>query len=248
MKTLKKIKRLFILTVLFLGMTIVSISCSKDSSAAFTCATCHDTPEALAANDGNAKGIYKGTEAGSTGSLYINIQNGSSTIAGTMVLDGESILLTSSIAYVDGEAYVAPFTGTFDGDPISITFSVALDGTTPLVTASNIPGHPDATFILYKETSTSLIEVFQGTYAKTGGETGVFNIMLSRALNKWGGIAMNNEQGSEADELDGTINANNQLILTGNELIIGTLSGDEINGSFMDGNSATITITGLRTL
>jgi hypothetical protein len=248
MKTPKKIKRLINLTALFIGIGIVTISCSKDSSGSITCETCHDTPDALAPNDAIAKGVYKGVEVGSTGSLYINIQNGSTTITGTMILDGETVLLVSSVAYVDGQAYVAPFTGVFNGSPISITFSVALDGTMPLVTAANIPGHADATFILYKETSTSLIEVFQGSYTKTGGETGVFNIMLSRALNKWGGIALNDEAGSEADELDGIINGNNQLIVTGNGVNIGTLSGDEINGSFTDSNSATINISGHRTL
>ncbi len=247
MKTLKKIKRLIMVSALFLGMGIISISCSKDNASAYTCATCHSTPEALAANDASAKGIYKGTEVGSSGTLSINIQNGSSTITGTMVLDGVSVALTSSVAYVDGQAYVAPFTGVFNGSPISITFSVAIGGGTPLVTSSNIPGHPNATFTLYKETSTSLIEVFEGTYSKTG-ETGVFNILLSRSLNKWGGVALNNAQGSTADHIEGTINANNQLIVTENGVNIGTISGDEIHGNFQDGNGATITITGHRTL
>ncbi|WP_309612584.1 hypothetical protein [Flavobacterium sp.] len=248
MKVFKKTKGIVMLSVVIFGISLFVLSCSKDS-ASYTCATCHDTPEALVANDGSAKGIYKGTEVGSSGTLSINIQNGSSTITGVMVLDGESVILTSSVAYVDGAAYVAPFTGVFDGSPISITFSVAIGGLTPLVTASNIPGHPDATFTLYKETSTSLIEVFEGTYTKTGGETGVFNILLSRALNKWGGVALNDEPGSEPDDdIDGTINASNQLIVTGNGVNIGTISGDEIHGSFVDGNSATINITGHRTL
>lgn len=248
MKVLKKTKRIVMLAVVIFGISLFVLSCSKDSSSAYTCATCHDTPDALAANDASAKGIYKGTEVGSTGTLSINIQNGSNTITGVMVLDRVSVILSSSVAYVDGAAYVAPFTGVFNGSPISITFSVAIGGLTPLVTASNIPGHPNATFTLYKETSTSLIEVFEGTYAKTGGETGVFNILLSRALNKWGGIALNNAQGSNPSDIEGTINASNQLIVTENGVNIGTISGDEIHGSFVDGNSATITITGHRTL
>lgn len=247
MKVFKSTKWLVMMALVICWISLFILSCSKDSSDSYTCATCHDTPEALAANDASAKGIYKGIEAGSTGTLSINIQNGSSNITGTMVLDGETVLLASTVAYVDGQAYVAPFTGIFNGSPISITFSVAVGGTTPLVTASSIPGHADAIFTLYKETSTSLIEAFEGTYSKTG-ETGVFNIVLSRALDKWGGVALNNASGSTADHFSGTINASNQLIVTENGLIIGTISGDEINGSFVDGNSATVTVTGHRTL
>lgn len=248
MKTVQKTKGFLMLAVVIFGISVIAFSCSSDSSSAYTCASCHDTPEALAVNDASAKGIYKGVEAGSTGTLSINILNGSSTITATMVLDGISAVLTSSVAYVDGQAYVAPFTGTYDGSAVSITFSVAIGGLSPIVSASNIPGHAGATFVLYKETSESLIEAFEGTYTKTGGETGVFNILLSRALNKWGGVALNNAAGSLSDEIDGTINADNQLILTGGAPIIGTLSGDEIHGSFQDSNQDTITITGHRTL
>ncbi|MEO5776493.1 MAG: hypothetical protein ABIQ27_06290 [Flavobacterium sp.] len=247
MKKIQTSKLLLMWAVVILGISAIAFSCSSDSSA-YTCASCHDTPEALAANDGSAKGIYKGVEAGSTGTLSINILNGSSTITATMVLDGVTALLTSSVAFVDGQAYVAPFTGTYNGTAVSITFSVAIGGLSPIVTASNIPGHAGATFVLYKETSVSLIEAFEGTYTKTGGETGVFNILLSRALNKWGGVALNNEAGSTSDEIDGTINADNQLIVNGNGIILGTVSGDEIHGSFQDSSLATISITGHRTL
>ena len=248
MKTKQK-KQFLILIVILFGISVITFSCSKsDSSSPYTCAACHTAPDALAANDASAKGVYKGIEAGSSGTLSINIQNGSSTISATMVLDGVSVILTSSVAYVAGQGYVAPFTGFFNGSPISISFSVAIGGLTPLVTASNIPGHANATFTLYKETSTSLIEAFEGTYTKTGGQTGVFNILLSRALNKWGGIALNNAAGSETDSFDGTLNASNQLIVNGNGTILGTISGDEIHGSFQDSSQATITTTAHRTL
>lgn len=243
-----------ILSVLSISvfLSIVSISfnsCSKDSSSdpAYECLTCASVPDALAENDASAKGVYKGIVVGSTGSLYIDIQNGSSTITGTLVLDGTSVALTSSVAYVDGQPYLAPFTGTYNGSPISITFSVGLSGTTPTVISSDIPGHPNTVFTLYKETSTSLIEAFEGVYTKPG-KTGTFNILLSRGLNLWGGIAKGNEAGAEVDEVDGSINSNNQLVEGSNGTILGTLSGDEINGSFQDGNGDTVTIHGERTL
>jgi len=223
-------------------------SCSKDDEtpvASYTCLSCKTTPEASAANDASVKGIYKGIIIGSTGTISINIQNGSSTITATMVLDGVSVALTSNVSLVDGQPYVAPFTGTFNGTPISITFSVGLGGTSPTMVSSSIPGHPNAVFVLTKETSTSLIEGFEGNYTVTGGEKGVFNIVLSRSLAKFGYIAREDGQ-SDTDSGSGTINASSQLILDGR--VVGTITGDELNGSFKDDNNRTVTITGKRTL
>ena len=247
MKTKQKTKQFLMMAVVILGISIITFSCSKsDSSSAYTCTTCHTAPDALAVNDASAKGVYKGIEVGSSGTLSINIQNGSSTITGTLVLDGITAALTSSVTYTAGQAYVAPFTGTYNGSAVSITFSVGLSGGAPTVVTSSIPGHPGATFTLYKETSTSLIEAFEGTYSKTG-ETGTLNILLSRGLNLWGGVALNNAAGSTASNVDGTINASNQLIET-NGTNVGTISGDVINGTFQDSNNATITINCHRTL
>lgn len=248
MKTKQKTKQFLMLAVVLFGISIITFSCSKsDSSTPYTCSTCHSAPDALAANDASAKGIYKGIEVGSSGTLSINIQNGSSTITGTLVLDGITAALTSSVTYNAGQAYLAPFTGTYNGSAVTITFSVGLGGGTPTVVSSNIPGHPNATFTLYKETSTSLIEAFEGTYSKTG-ETGVLNLLLSRGLNLWGGVALNNAAGSTASDVNGTINANNQLIVTSNGANIGTISGDEIHGTFQGSNNETITVTAHRTL
>jgi len=247
MKTFKKLIALLIFPAFLIGIGITTNSCSKEDSAkdpVYSCATCNTTPQALAANNASVKGIYKGIVVGSTGTLSINIQNGSSTITGTIVLDGVSVALTSNVAVVDGQTYVAPFTGTFNGSPISITFSIGLSGSTPTVITSSIPGHPNSVFTIYKETSTSLIEAFEGTYSKTG-ETGTFNILLSRAITKWGYVAKK-DGSTSIDSGSGTINSSNQLILEGRT--IATITGDQLKGSFVDNNNATITVTGKRTL
>lgn len=247
MKTFKRLIALLIFPAFIVGIGIMTNSCSKEDDAktpAYTCATCNTTPQALAVNDVSVKGIYKGIVVGSTGTLSINIQNGSSSITGTMVLDGVSVALTSNVAVVAGQTYVAPFTGTYNGSPISITFSIGLSGSTPTVTSSSIPGHPNAVFNLYKETSTSLIEAFEGTYSKPG-ETGTFNILLSKSLLKWGYV-VKKDGSSSTDSGSGTINSSNQLILDGKT--IATITGDELNGTFVDTNNATITIIGKRTL
>ena len=246
MKTLKNRIELLIFSVFLIGILISS--CSNDDETpvvSYTCLTCKTTPDALAANDASIKGMYKGIIIGSTGTISINIQNGSSAITATMVLDGVSVALTSNVVLVDGQSYVAPFTGTLNGSPISMTFSVGLGGTSPTMVSSSIPGHPNAVFVLSKETSTSLIEGFEGNYSVTGGEKGVFNIVLSRSLAKFGYVVKEDGQ-TDTDSGSGTINSNSQLILEGR--VIGTITGDALNGSFKDDNDRTVTITGKRTL
>lgn len=246
MKTFKNQIALLIFPAFLIG--ILMTSCSKDDEtpvASYTCLTCKTTPDALAANDASVKGMYKGIIIGSTGTISINIQNGSSTITATMVLDGVSVALTSNVAVVDGQSYVAPFTGTFNGSPITMTFSVGLGGSSPTMVSSSIPGHPNAVFVLSKETSTSLIEGFEGTYAVTGGEKGVFNIVLSRSLAKFGYVVREDGQ-TDTDSGSGTINSSSQLLLDGR--VIGTITGDALNGSFKDDTNRTVTVTGKRTL
>jgi hypothetical protein len=246
MKTFKNRIAFLILPAFFIG--ILMTSCSKDEetpAASYTCSTCKTTPDALAANDASVKGMYKGIIIGSTGTISINIQNGSSTITATMVLDGVSVALTSNVAVVDGQSYVAPFTGTFNGSPITMTFSVGLGGSSPTMLSSSIPGHPNAVFVLSKETSTSLIEAFEGNYSVTGGEKGVFNIVLSRSLAKFGYVVREDGQ-TDTDSGSGTINTSSQLLLDGR--VIGTITGDALNGSFKDDTNRTVTVTGKRTL
>lgn len=249
MKTIQKLLTVMLFPAFFAAMALIIISCSKDDAApapvAYTCASCNDIPDALAANDADVKGIYKGIVVGSTGTISINIQNGSNAITATMVLDGVSVTLTSSVSTVNGQPYVAPFTGTFNGSPVSITFAVGLGGASPTMVSSDIPGHPNAIFDLYKETSTSLIEAFEGTYSKPG-TTGIFNILLSKGIGRWGAIAKANGQ-TETNTAGGIINASNQLV-EDNGTIVGTIAGDQLSGSFIGGDNATVTITGYRTL
>lgn len=244
----------FAFLFLFTGMFLMATSCSDDDDTVpidqpYVCSTCTDTPDALAENDASINGIYKGITVGSTGTISINIQNGSNTITATLVLDDVSIALISTVTVVEGEPYVAPFTGTYNGNPISITFSVGLNGETPTVVTSDIPGHPDAVFEIYKETSTSLIEAFEGEFTITGGsqtETGVFNFVLSRSLEGFSGIAKTDITG-ETTEVYGSYNNLGQLIDEGGT-IIGTITGDELHGQFSDADNDLVTLVGYRTL
>lgn len=246
MKIFKKRIALLIFPAFLIG--ILMTSCSKSDEApvaSYTCMTCKTTPDALVANDVSVKGVYKGVIIGSTGTISINIQNGSSTITATMVLDGVSVALTSSVSLVDGQPYVAPFTGTFNGSPITMTFSVGLGGTSPTMVSSSIPGHPNAVFLLSKETSTSLIEAFQGTYTYDG-QTGVFNIVIARSVSKWGYVEKNNQSGATSTG-SGTLNSSGQLLDKDNK-IVATITGDLIHGSSTNSSGKTVVIDGKRTL
>ncbi len=224
---------------------LFSTSCKKDSTATpYTCASCVQSPDALAANDNSSKGIYKGVVIGSTGTIKFNIANNGTDITALLVIDGVSATLTSTLAWVGGQPYVAPFTGTFNGSAATITFSVDSDGTNATIVSSNIPGHASAVFAIIKESSTALVEGYNGTYSTTRPETGVFNILISRTAGLWGGISKENGQ-SSTEDVDGTF-VNGKLFQSTTQ--IGTLNGDVITGSFQDSNNSTVTIEGRRVL
>lgn len=238
---------------LLLGLSVFFLltSCKKDSTPAktgssYTCTTCSAAPEAVAEDDASSKGIYKGVVIGSTGTIKFDVFNGSNTIIATMVIDGATVILTSDITWSDGEALVAPFTGVLNGSPVTINFQVNQDGSGATVTSSDIPGHPLAQFAIAKETSTSLIESYEGTYSTTKPEKGTFNLLLSRQVLRFGGIARKDGD-SEIDSFDGSITSDGKLMESGDQYI-GTLSGDNIDGQFKDNNGVSITIKGKRTL
>jgi hypothetical protein len=246
----KKNARVFLCA--FSLLVIAASACKKDSkddTEPFKCTSCTTQPQALAANDASSKGIYKGIIIGSSGTIAFNVLNGGTTINAVMVLDGTTVNLTSSITWVSGQPYVAPFTGTLNGGAVTINFSVNASGTGPAVLSATIPGHGSAQFRLVKETSTSLLEAFEGTYSSTLPETGTFNLLVSRTLGQFGG-ASRKTAGTSNGNFDGTVDAAGKMAInTGSgSTVIGTVSGDGISGSFKDGNNSTITITAKRTL
>lgn len=215
--------------------------------AAYKCVTCKTTPDALAANNSSSKGVYKGVMIGSTGTIMFDIANNGNTITAVLIIDGITVNLTSAVTWVSGQSYTAPFTGTLNGTTVTINFSVGLSGGTPTVTSSNIPGHPNASLNIIKETSSNLLECFEGTYSTTLPETGIFNLMLSRSLNTW--TAVSRKTGSTTSNVgNGIITDNNLIDPSQNNRVIGVLNMDGLNGNFVDANGKTVTVTGKRTL
>ena len=243
-------KKLSLLLAIF--STLTFNACKKNNEVVITppapykCVSCKTTPDALAANNASSKGIYKGVVIGSSGTIMFDIANNGTTITAVMIIDGITVNLTSNVTWVAGQQYVAPFTGTLNGSPVTINFSVGLSGSSPTVTSSTIPGHPNATLTVVKETSNDLIECFEGTYSTTLPETGTFNIILSRTVAIWGAIARKTGA-AVTTSTNGTI-SNNKLFVTGQTQSVGTLNSDQLSGTSQDSNNSTVTITGQRTL
>jgi hypothetical protein len=237
-----------ILFIIVATLTFTYSGCKKSSSKkkeeTFTCSTCKKTPDAVAANDASAKGVYKGVLIGSTGTIAFDVNNSGNTFTATMVIDGATVVLTSTVNYVAGEAYTSNFKGTMGGQPVSVHFTVGAGGQDPQVTTADIPGHASITFILVKETSTALIEGFEGTYDTSKGESGTFNILLSRAIKRWGALVRKNGSNQTSNE-DGIINSND---LMDDGHILATINGDALEGHTNDNNGNTVNVKGKRTL
>ncbi len=238
-------KKLVLLSLLA-ATTIVACKKKDDAPAVYTCTACSTAPTALAANDASSKGIYKGVIIGSSGTISFDVMNSGTTITAKMVIDGVTVNLTSDVTWTAGQPVVAPFTGTLNGSPVSITFRIGISGDSATVTAVNIPGHPNAELTVIKETSTSLVQCFEGTYHTTKPEDGTFNMIVSKTARIWGAQARENGS-TESDGVGGTVTADNKLV-ENNGTTMGTITGDVVEGSFSDSNGKTVTIKGKRTL
>lgn len=221
------------------------------TTPSYSCTSCITAPEAKSAYDNSSRGMYKGVVIGSSGTIKFDIGNtDTSTIKAYMVIDGVSVTLTANVKWVAGSSYVSPFTGTLNGETVSITFSVDATGANPTVTSMNIPGHPNATLAIAKETSTSLIKVFEGTAKNTTtSKNATFNLMLSTSLKRW--YARVREDGSTgSSSVEGTFD-NNILSFDDGKGATGsaTLSGDNIiNGTWKNSKPEAGTWEAKRTL
>lgn len=243
MKNLKKITFAAALLVAF----FVS-SCGKDDSTTKAPdVVLVKTPEAVVANNSSSKGVYKGVIIGSTGTVKFDIANNGTTITATLVIDGVTANLTSTTPVVAGSKFVGKFTGTLGSTSVELTFSVDADGKNPAISLISIPGHPNAVVVVNKETSTSLIEAFTGTYSNTKPEKGTFNMIINRTEGTWSVVARV-DGGTEYHIESGTIV--NGKLLDSQKKIIATLGTDTIDGTFTGGqnNTEVTTVKGTRSL
>ncbi len=165
-----------------------------------------------------------------------------------MVIDGVTAVLSSAVVWVAGQPYIADFTGTLNGSAATVRFSVDQNGGSPTIVSSNIPGHLNASLNVIKETSLGLVECFEGTYHSTKPEDGSLSFILSRTLNTWTGVARPNGTNTSGNAGIGVITNNKLIDPSQNNYSLGTLNGDNLNGSFLDNNGKTITTVAKRTL
>lgn len=128
-------------------------------SAPYRCLSCKTVPEAKAENDNSFKGVYLAVNPKS--SVVVDVMNASDDLTAKMRIGGEVVTFTAKDMILDGDIYMGRFDGIYKDSPVSFNFSVAQDGTSPKIASDSFPG----LFTVSKETSTSMIEVFDGTWA-----------------------------------------------------------------------------------
>lgn len=156
---MKKIFMFLVLSSLFYG-------CSDSSEKSISI----EKSLANVAHDSSNYGIYKGVFIGSTGAILININNDNSVIALVTINDVETTYTSNSIVKVNQTTNVQFVNGTN-----TFEFNVDGNGRNPTISKIMISSHPNAEMAVLKETSTSLVKCYLGTYS--GPDFGTFNII-----------------------------------------------------------------------
>jgi hypothetical protein len=195
------------------------------------------TPEAVAEHDSKSGGIYKGILVGSTGTIKISLQGGSSTAV--LTFNGETRTLTTNSLnnWSSGQAIS---NAVFSSGNWTMNFSVDPNGQNASI-AVTIPNHSVGAELV-KETSTTLVQAFEGTYS--GAATGTWNFVVRgnavRGIRKW-------SQDNVKVPISGTLNG---TTLNG-QGYTGTINGNSASGTWTEDTpqfKGSGTWTGKRTL
>lgn len=233
MKSKKSISLFLILLSLILN------SCSKSDDKVTTSDNLSLVPIAKSQYDNSNFGIYKGVFVGSSGIIIVNINN-DNTLKATLIINDITYNFTTNKTLQQNQETTINFVSGSD----YLTFSVDKDGRNPNFTNLKIEGHPNAAINAAKETSTTLIKCYEGTYS--GGSSGVFNVLIYG--NSIKGLVENNSTNS-IDIAEGEIN-NNEIIgdITSGATFSGTLNGNSFSGTWKNAQYNQIgTFTGKRT-
>lgn len=162
-------------------VVLLFTACKKsgDSNEAPDTGNFSNTPLAKAAYDNNNYGIYKGVFVGSSGTVVINVNN-DNTITATLKVDGTTYNFTSTQTVQQNQATSINFSSGSN----SFSFTADANGANPKVSNIVFTGHPDAAVAIMKETSSSLVKLYEGTYKENaaGGETGIWNMVITTSL------------------------------------------------------------------
>ena len=233
MKSIKSICSFFII------LSLLFNSCSKSDGEVTNENSLSQVPIAKSKFDKSNFGIYKGVFVGSSGTIIVNVNN-DNTLSATLIINGITYNFTTSETLQQNKDITINFVSGSD----SLTFSVSANGDNPNFTNLKIEGHLNAAINVVKETSTTLIKCYEGTYS--GGSGGVFNVLIYG--NSIKGLVENNST-NLIDIAEGEVN-NNQIIgdVTSGATFSGTLNGNSFSGTWKNAQYNQIgTFTGKRT-
>jgi len=152
-----------------MAFSLTFIACSKDDEKG----TEVPKSEAKQEFDQNNYGIYRGVFVGSSGIVAVNLGNNGNSPFAILIIDGVTLNFTTTQTVTQG----INSTIRFEQGNNSFVFSVNANGSNPTVTDIDIAGHPNAQIIIAKETSSVVVECYEGTY--TGPySSGTFNAII----------------------------------------------------------------------
>jgi len=206
-------KRIIYLFIAVLIASLTFVSCKKDDGEkGINIQASEAKPEFDASN----YGVYRGVFAVGNGCIVINLNNSGTTPVAHVEVNGKKYTLTTTDAPAEGVGT----TITFSKESDIVVFSVNANGTNPKITSATIAGKSEQV-IVAKETSTTVVECYLGTFSG-GGVAGTFNMVIT-------GDKLNVSYSFTGDTYPESYGS-------------GNLSGNSISGSFSDG----VTFTGTR--
>jgi hypothetical protein len=207
--------------LILIVLTIIQ-SCSSNSESSNT-QSLTQTPQAKIEHNQSNYGIYKGVFVGSSGIIILDINNSSTTISASLIIDGNTLNFVSNQTIQANQATTLNFVNGAN----SFTFSVAANGNNPTITNLLINGHPNAAILVVKETSTTLVKCFEGSYS--GGDSGTFNGVI------YGNILYGLIGNADTDIYTANGSVNNNQIEGSTQIgstISGTLNGNSCSGTW----------------
>ncbi|TDE45450.1 hypothetical protein E0I26_05715 [Flavobacterium rhamnosiphilum] len=227
----------------FLALLLIStltFSCSNDDSSQ---PKFSETPTALAKFDGSNFGTYKGVFTGSTGTIVINL-NDDNTKSAVLTIDGKAYTYTATETSANGQVTIGL---TFTNGASSFDFNVSASGEEPNITNIIIIGHPLAGIEIQKEYSDKIVKCYIGTYTgldKKNYEP--FNMSLSK--DKLIGLAARPVSNEEPVSMTGSVLLNTFMGTAGNGSFKGTITDENINGTWENTDGDKGTFSGKRAL
>lgn len=219
-------KKIILLLVFSMAFASCSDDDKNDTSTPPDDTALSTTPEALALHDASNYGVYKGIFVGSSGTVYVNINN-SNSVSAKMVIDGTVYNFTTTESVSNGQDISGL---TFTNGTSSFDFNVLADGENPLIDNLNISGHTNAYVQIFKEYSFAHIKCYLGTFS--GDSVGVFNLATTSdgyAL----GLALPNDD-MFAIYMDGSITGTSITGTFEGGTFSGTLNNNTISGTWQN--------------